>query len=65
MLMRLSIREALLFFELGSCPAYAGTDDVAHGSNDWLAPEAAAAGLGAASRADHPRLTAGGHEAPK
>ena len=33
MLMRLSIREALLFFELGPCPAY-GTDEVAHGSND-------------------------------
>ena len=34
MLMCLWIREALLFFELGSCPAYAGTDEVAHGSND-------------------------------
>ena len=34
MLMCLSIREALLFFELGPCPAYAGTDEVPHGSND-------------------------------
>ena len=65
MLMCLWIREALLFFELGSCPAYAGTDEVPHGSNDWLAPEAAAAGLGAAGRAEHPRLTAGDNKAPK
>ena len=59
MLMCLWIREALLFFELGSCPAYAGTDDVAHGSNDWLAPEAAAAGLGAAGRAEPSQANSG------